>query len=173
MMKKNDALIVMDKSLHIPAKLFHGTDACFKIFDLAYKGSSTEWQNTLHGFFFTEMIGHALMFGNRILTCNLTIQKPLNIVLHKIFSIESQAGVIWEILSGEIVKPKRALKILNEEIGLGEIGDLYDTLHTDDAHEIMCRHGYDGIISNFGDGHLEYVAFGPDQIFIIDDFSRD
>ena len=75
------------------------------------------------------------MFGDRILSCELSITKPINIVLFQIFSIESQAAVIWEILSGEIVKPKKALAILNEEIGLGEIGDLFDSLHTNDAHE--------------------------------------
>src|SRR5690606_9688220 len=30
--------------------------------------------------------------------------------------------------------------------------------------EIMERDGFDGVISNFGDGNLEYIAFRPEQI---------
>lgn len=160
--------ITDDNSLYIPSKLYHGTDAQFQVFDLAYKGSNTEWRNTIHGFFFTELTEHAQMFGTRILTCKVSISKPINIVLYEIFSIESQAGVIWEILSGEFVKPKKALAILNEEIGLGEIGELFDTLHTEDSHDTMLKHGYDGMISHFGDDHLEYVAFEPNQIKILE-----
>ena len=72
--------------------------------------------------------------------------------------------MIWEILSGRGLTPKRALKKLNDEIGLGEIGDLFDTLHTQDAHDTVCGYGYDGMISHFGNDHLEYVAFYLPQI---------
>lgn len=152
---------------NIPKIVYHGTNAHFDFFDLSFKGSNTGWANTIHGFFFTENIDHAKMFGDNILTCEIEIVKPLNIVLHQIFSIESQAAVIFEALSDRVLSPKKALKRLNEDIGLGEIGDLFDTLHSEDAHRIIRKYGYDGIISHFGNDHLEYIAFDPKQIKII------
>lgn len=157
----------LDNSYFIPYIVYHGTNADFNAFDLKFKGNNTGMKNTIHCFFFSETLDHARMFGTRILKCELNIAKPINIELHTIFSIESQASAIWEILSGEILEPKKALETLNEEIGLGEIGDLYDNLHTEEAHQLIRTYGYDGMISHFGDNHLEYIAFDPQQINII------
>lgn len=153
-------------SLFIPPVLYHGTNADFSDFDLRFKGSNTQWHNTIHGFFFIDTLEHAQMFGDRILQCELKIVQPINIEIHAIFSIESQASVIWEILSGEILESKMALRTLNEEIGLGEIGDLYDCLHSEDGHDLMVHYGFDGMISHFGNDQLEYVAFAVEQIKI-------
>ncbi|MCT1531391.1 hypothetical protein M3B46_10315 [Sphingobacterium daejeonense] len=44
---------------------------------------------------------------------------------------------------------------------------MYDSLHNEDAHEIMIEAGYDGIISRLGDDEAEYVVFNASQINIL------
>jgi hypothetical protein len=148
-----------------PANLFyHGTNASFKDFDLSKKGSNTGYRNTVHGFFFADKIENALLFGQRIITAKLVFKNPIDLRLQSIFTIESQASVIWEILSGEILTNTQALNTLNEEIGLGEIGDLWEALNTEEANELLKERGFDSIISSLGNEQNEYTVFSADQI---------
>jgi len=70
-------------------------------------------------------------------------------------------------LTGEKLDSAKALQNIYDEISLGEIGELYDSLHNEDAHEIMIEAGYDGIISRLGDDEAEYVVFNASQINIL------
>lgn len=143
---------------------YHGTNADFANFDITMKGSNTEWSNTVHGFFFADKIENALLFGERVIKARLSLTNPIDLRLESIFSIQSQASTIWEILTGEILSNEEALYTLNEEIGLGELGDLWDALDTDDANAILVEKGYDGIISSLGNEQIEYIVFSVDQI---------
>lgn len=151
-----------------PTKVFyHGTHAFFETFEDQYRGSNTGWDNTLHGFFFADKEENALLFGDTIITANLDIRNPLDLRLHSIFSIESQASLIWEILTCEKLHNKVALETIYDEISLGEIAEMYDSLYSEDAHHMMETAGYDGIISDLGNEQNEYVAFNASQISIL------
>ncbi|WP_028297927.1 hypothetical protein [Olivibacter sitiensis] len=159
----------MNKHLAIDpdAVFYHGTEAYFDRFEDSYRGSNTAWDNTVHGFFFADKKENALLFGDTIFTVNLTIQNPIDLRLHSIFDEEDQAPIIWEILTGEKLNSATALQNIYHEISLGEIGEMYDCLHSEDAHELMIAAGYDGIISSLGDDELEYVVFRASQINIL------
>lgn len=155
----------MNNQALISDKIFyHGTNAVFTNFDISMKGSNTEWSNTVHGFFFADKIENALLFGERIIKARLSLKNPIDLRLESIFSIQSQASTIWEILTGEILSNEEALDTLNEEISLGELGDLWDALETEDANAILVEKGYDGIISSLGNDQIEYIVFTVDQI---------
>jgi len=159
----------MNKHLAIDhhAVFYHGTEAYFDTFEDSYRGSNTGWDNTVHGFFFADKKENALLFGDTIFTVNLTVKNPIDLRLHSIFNEENQASLIWEILTGEKLKSGAALKNISDEISLGEIGEMYDCLHNEDAHELMIAKGYDGIISSLGGDELEYVVFRASQINIL------
>lgn len=144
--------------------VFHGTNAEFDQFDLSKKGSNTEWINTVHGFFFCEKVEHAKLFGQRIIQAEITMKKAIDLRLTSIFTKEEQASVVVEAFSGEKLDNEAAMEWLNEEIGLGEIGDLYDMLDSEESHDLFVKAGYDSIISNLGDNNNEYVVFNPEQI---------
>ncbi|MGF7028113.1 MULTISPECIES: hypothetical protein [Sphingobacterium] len=146
---------------------YHGTDATFDKFDATFKGSNTGWDNTKHGFFFADKKENALLFGDILITAYLDIKNPIDLRLHSIFSLENQASLIWEILTGDQLEAKKALRKINREISLGEIGDLYDSLNSEDSHLMFEKAGYDGIISSLGDDHPEFVVFHTSQIEII------
>lgn len=44
---------------------------------------------------------------------------------------------------------------------------MYDSLNSDDAHEMMIAAGYDGIVSDLGNQQVEYVVFRAAQITIL------
>lgn len=159
----------MNKHLAIDpdAVFYHGTEAYFDTFEDSYRGSNTGWDNTVHGFFFADKKENALLFGDTIFTVNLTVNNPIDLRIHSIFNEENQASLIWEILTGEKLKSDTALKNIYDEISLGEIGEMYDCLNSEDAHELMIAAGYDGIISSLGDDELEYVVFRTSQINIL------
>src|SRR5690606_22837372 len=161
--------MVMNEKLKIdPQTIFyHGTDTFFEHFDEQYRGSNTGWDNTVHGFFFADKREHALLFGETVITAHLDIRDPLDLRLYSIFSVENQASLIWEILTGDKLDNKEALQTLYDEISLGEIADMYGSLHGEDAHLMMERAGYDGIVSDLGDEQSEYVAFNARQITIL------
>jgi hypothetical protein len=94
----------------------------------------------------------------------LSLKNPIDLRLESIFTIQSQASTIWEILTGEILSNEEALFTLNEEISLGELGDLRDALDTEDANAILVEKGYDGIISSLGNEQVEYIVFNVNQI---------
>lgn len=149
------------------ALFYHGTHAFFEHFDESFKGTNTAWDNTIHGFFFADKKENALLFGDTIITANLDVKNPLDLRLHSIFSDESQASLIWNVLTCEKIDNSTALKLINEEISLGEIRDMYDSLHSEGAHEMMITAGYDGIIADLGDEQVEYVVFHPSQITLL------
>ncbi|QDW27285.1 hypothetical protein FFJ24_021620 [Pedobacter sp. KBS0701] len=149
------------------AIFYHGTDAHFEYFDHSFKGSNTGYDNTVHGFFFADKIENAQLFGNTIITANLDIKNPLDLRLHSIFNDQSQASTIWKILSGETLTGRKALQTINDEIGLGEIHEMYDYLHNEDANDIMIAEGYDGILSSLGNEQIEYVVFSATQVTVL------
>ncbi|OYD43647.1 ADP-ribosyltransferase-containing protein [Sphingobacterium cellulitidis] len=149
------------------AVFYDGTHAFFERFEDSFKGSSTAWDNTVHGFFFADKRENALLFGDTIITANLDVRNPKDLRLHSIFSDGSQASTIWEILSGDRLDNATALQTIYDEISLGEIGEMYDSLNSEDAHEIMIAAGYDGIVSNLGNQQVEYVVFNASQITVL------
>jgi hypothetical protein len=161
-MKTNDSQL-FDNSV----PYFHGTDATFDKFDDLFKGSNTGWDNTKHGFFFADKKENALLFGNILITAYLDIQNPIDLRLHSIFSLENQASLIWEILTGDRLEARKALRKLNRDISLGEIEELYDSLDSEDCHQMLEEAGHDGIISSLGNDQPEFVVFNTSQIEII------
>lgn len=143
---------------------YHGTHAFFQRFEDTFKGSNTAWDNTVHGFFFADKKENALLFGDTVITAHLDIRNPIDLRLHSIFSDESQASTIWEILTGEKLDNATALQTIYDEISLGELGEMRDGLNSEDAHEIMIAAGYDGILSDLGNEQIEYVVFSTSQI---------
>ena len=154
--------------LEIPELLYHGSYYDFNEFDDRFKRSSTGWENTLHGFFFADKVENALLFGPRVYTAAVSISKPLDLRIHGIFSSMEQASVICEVVFDRTLKPRAALSLLNREIDLGEIADLYDALNTEEANAHFKKSGYDGIISDLGDYQNEYIAFNTSQIKILE-----
>jgi hypothetical protein len=146
---------------------YHGTHAFFERFEDTFRGSNTAWSNTVHGFFFADKKENALLFGDTVITARLDIRNPIDLRLHSIFDLPSQAPTIWEILTGERLGNASALQTIYEEISLGEIGDMYESLHTEDAHETMIRDGYDSIVSDLGNEQVEYVVVSASQIEVL------
>ena len=146
---------------------YHGTHAFFERFEDGFRGSNTAWDNTVHGFFFADKRENALLFGDTIITANLDIKNPIDLRQHSIFNDESQASTIWKILTGEKLDNGTALQTIYDEIGLGELGDMWDGLNNEDAHEMMLAAGYDGILSDLGGGQVEYVVFRASQITVL------
>ncbi|RDC54351.1 hypothetical protein DU508_21760 [Pedobacter chinensis] len=154
--------------LEIPEVLYHGSYYDFGEFDDRFRRSNTEWENTVHGFFFADKVENALLFGPRVYSAEVSITKPLDLRIHGIFSTLEQAPVICEIIFERKLQPRAALSLLNREIDLGEIADLYDALNTEEANAHFKKSGYDGIISDLGDYQNEYIAFNTSQIKILE-----
>lgn len=156
-----------------PLKVYHGTNHQFTHFDKAFKGRNTEWSNTRLGFFFLADKQLAINFteengnGNRIISAYLSIRKPLDLTIRGIFNQVEQAPLLVKILSDLDMSPRKALKFLEDEIGLGEVAEMYEAFYTQEAKDMMVAAGYDGVISEFGRDVLEYVAFEPEQILIL------
>lgn len=149
------------------AVFYHGTSTKFDQFDEQYKCTNTEWDNTVHGFFFADKKENAKLFGDTIVEAHLTVLNPIDLRLQSIFNEKSQASVIWEILSGQKLNDRKALNILIRDIGLGEVEEMYDLLNTKDANQAFVKAGYDGIISSLGNDEIEYAVFKPSQIEIL------
>ncbi|MEJ2881073.1 ADP-ribosyltransferase-containing protein [Pedobacter sp. GR22-6] len=154
--------------LEIPELLYHGSYYDFSEFDDRFKRSSTGWENTLHGFFFADKPENALLFGPKVYTAEVSISKPLDLRIHGIFSTLEQAPVLCEVIFERTLNPRAALSLLNREIDLGEIADMYDALNTEEANLAFRKAGYDGIVSDLGDYQNEYIAFNTSQIRILD-----
>lgn len=155
-----------------PLMVYHGTNQEFSVFDKSWQGSNTGWANTVFGFFFLANRQLALEFtqqngeGQRVISAYLSIKNPIDLTNAGIFSKHEQAQVIAEFLKGEECSLDEAMEFF-DELGLGEMGELYDALHTKEAKEFFIEKGYDGVISTFGGDHNEYIAFEPEQIRII------
>jgi hypothetical protein len=157
-----------------PLKVYHGTNQNFTQFSKDKQGSNTGMDNTKFGFFFIADRKLAANFtkknggGKIIITAYLSIKKPINISIHGIFNIKSQAPTIAKIIFGKDLSEDEAFELINDEIGLGELAEMRDELHSKSAKAIILKAGYDGMISDFGDDNLEYIAFEPEQIMIVD-----
>lgn len=159
---------LIDMKLDIPEPLYHGSYYDFNEFDDRFRRSNTEWDNTIHGFFFADKVENALLFGPRIYTVMVSIQKPLDLRIHGIFTNLEQAPLLCDVLFDRKFHSKvAALSMLDREIGLGEVAEMFDMFNSEDAKSRFRSAGYDGIISNLGDSQNEYVAFNISQIKIM------
>lgn len=153
-----------------PLKVYHGTNAQFTEFSRGMVGSNTGMDNTGLGFFFiadrqlADDFAQETSGGDRIIEAYLSIQKPMMLTSKDVFSNAEQAPTLYEIFSGERLSPDEALEAINDEIGLGEFGDIAEAMNSQEARDILERDGYDGVVAEFGRGVLEYVAFRPEQI---------
>jgi len=118
-------------------------------------------------FFFADKVENALLFGPRVYSATVSITKPLDLRIHGVFSTLDHTPVICEIAFGRTLRPRAALSLLNREIDLGEIAELFDTLNTQEANDVFKKAGYDGIVSDLGDYQNEYIAFSTEQIKIL------
>ena len=166
----------------VSTPVYHGTLENFEAFDTAKAGSNSGWANARFGTFFLDDPKMASEFpeltrkpgDNRpvnLKTATIDLKNPLDLTLEGIFTKAEQAPLIVEILGGEKgMSPEAALESLNETIGLGEIGDLYEALYSDIANKQLIEDaGYDGIISQYGKDDTgcpikEYVVFDPKNI---------
>lgn len=173
-----ESLHIFDKSC-TPDIYYHSTTKTFTEFDFSKRGENTEEENTIHGFCFANLDSIDLLrkhnpdtFGDILYKVRLDVKNPINLIRENIFTDLTQASTIYEILTYEKTSNVAALKFLNEEIGLGEIDDLYDQLHSNKGNEIIQRNGYDSIISNLGSEQTsqtnkEIIVFNSKQIQIL------
>ncbi len=161
-----------------PLRVYHGTFAQFDEFDLKHVGENTGASDTPLGFFFIADSELARQFAidtagidrrdesPRVIEAYLSIKKPMRLNREAFFGDEAQAATLYEIFTGEQLPPKEALEWINEEIGLGEWYDVRESVT--EGRDILIRDGFDGVISEFGAGNLEYVVFDPAQIRVMD-----
>lgn len=154
-----------------PLVVYHGTDKKFTEFSKEKIGSNTGWDNSRLGFFFIADRGLASNFaketsgGGEIVEAYLSIQKPLDMTQEGIFSNREQAPTLSEIFFGDrISDPDEALEAINDEIDIGNFSEVFEAFVDEGNREILARDGYDGMVSNFGAGNIEYIAFNPEQI---------
>jgi ADP-Ribosyltransferase in polyvalent proteins len=163
---------------------YHGTLNDFDEFSTKYAGVNTGWKNAGFGIFFSDAKRLAMNFAEdtrpagdtrsvRVKEVSLDLKNPLDLTIQGIFNKKEQAPLIVEILGGRKMLPDDALASLNEEVGLGELPDLYEGIYADIANKkIIQNAGYDGIVSEFGrddagDVIKEYVVFEPSQIKLV------
>jgi len=158
---------------------YHGTLADFEVFDHKQKGSNTEAADTSWGFFFLkgddksyipDFIEKTRPKGDeremKIKEVYLSVANPIDLRQSAVFSNEDQAPLLYEIMTGEkITDSKEALEWIDENIGIAEIMEFEDLLFNDPEYlDLIKEAGYDGVVSDFGKGVSEYVAFEPFQI---------
>lgn len=159
---------IVDKSGY-PIKVYHATNQDFNEFDLNKKGSNTGSVNTVHGIFFTDKKENTTQFGERVIEAYIFMKKPLDMRFSGVFNNINQASDIVEIIFGKQLAPNKALKFLDENVGLGEIYEFVEELNTDNAHKLLVKKGYDGIISDMGNHENEYIVFDTKQILQINE----
>lgn len=167
-MSNNPSFVLTDNGL--PRTFYHGTPVSFSEFEDSYRGTNTGMENAILGFFFTDNVDVAKTFSGDegfVIAVHLRMTKTLDLRTQSIFSKEDQASLIYQVMSGEALSPSSALEALNEEVGLGEIDDLKNALYEEEARLMMINEGYDSVVSDLGNGHVEYVVFNPEQIFIV------
>ncbi len=157
-----------------PMVMYHGTNQEFDVFDKIRLGDNTGRDNASMGFFFIPDAQRAREFakengeGEILIGSYLNIRNPIDLTIQGIFNTPHQASVLVDILSGSRMIPSRALRWLNDNIGLGELQDMQEAIYNTTAKAMMENRGFDGIISSFGTEDskdiLEYVAFEPTQI---------
>lgn len=162
-----------------PLTVYHGTDKAFESFSLDQLGRNTGFENTQLGFYFVadktvaEHFASETSGGTNVVQAYLRIQKPLDLTIQGIFNNKDQAPTLWEAISQERLSPDQALESINEEIGLGEVAEMYEVLSSPQFKQIAQRDGYDGVISDFGAGYLQYCVFDATQIKVVAHLSHD
>ncbi len=158
----------------LPDIYFHGTKESFTEFCPTKKGENTSYNNTNQGFFFANEQGlnrikkdNPDTFGEVTLSVRLNVKNPVNLSIQSIFTNVDQASIIWESISQEKETNEVALAQLNENIGMGEISELFDHFNSEHFLKTIKESGYDGIVSEMGDRQLQYIAFEPSQIQIL------
>lgn len=145
--------------------LYHGTNTDFNQFSLKYLGQNTQWHNCQRGIHFTTDIGMAQLFGEKVLECQVVLNKALN--LDEVFNSADQAADIVNIIFREnISDPDEALDFIDESIGLGEYMEFMDAFNSQDNLNKFKERGYDHIISRFSRDKVEYCVFEPSKITI-------
>jgi hypothetical protein len=156
--------------------------ATFDTFDNAKAGSNSGWANASFGTFFLDDPRRAYEFPEltrepgdhrpvNLKAATINLKNPLDLTLEGIFNKAQQSPLIVELLGGEKgMAPEGALEYLNDNIGLGELGELHDTLYGDVRNKKRMEDaGHDGIISQYGkndEGNIikEYVVFDTKNI---------
>lgn len=161
--------------------VYHGTLEQFDTFSEEKAGSNTGWKNARFGTFFIDDPARAKAFVEENKTpgddrtaivkqARIDFKNPIDLTPQGIFTKAKQAPTVVRLLGGEEMSPREALEYLNDNIGLGEMGDLHDALYGDVANKELIRQaGHDGIISQFGkddEGNTikEYCVFNTEQI---------
>lgn len=160
--------------------VYHGTLAEFDNFDAGNAGSNTEWKNAKFGTFFLDDATKAKEFpdlarmpgDNRPVNVKevyIDLKNPIDLTTQGIFNNEKQAPTLLKILGTEdgkpITNPKKALKYLNDNVDLGNYSEMMDEIYANIKNKkIMQDAGFDGIISDYGDGITEKVVFDTAQI---------
>lgn len=170
--------------LIIPEVLYHATLAQFEKFDNAKVGENTQWDNAMFGHFFIEDPARATKFAEdtrpqgdvrpaSLKKVKINVANTLDLTMSGIFTNEKQAPLLYKIFTGEqIGSGKEALEFFDENIGLGEVADMFDGLYTLANKEIFKNAGYDSIVSDFGKGEdgvqiKEYVVFDAENIEVL------
>ena len=165
--------------------LYHATRTSFDRFDVSMAGSNTGWPNASFGVFFSDNKAAVLEFAEKtyaagderpvqLKAARVTLRNPLDLTIEGIFSKAAQAPLIVKMLGGDDLSPDEALAYLNENIDLGNLPDMYEEIYRNlDNKPLMQEHGYDGIVSQFGQDEggetiKEYVAFDNAQIEAIE-----
>ncbi|MFS4474712.1 hypothetical protein [Chryseobacterium sp. T20] len=150
----------------ITKTLYHGTNSDFNEFSLGYLGQNTDRDNCLRGIHFTEEIGIAQLFGEKVYECEVHLKKCLN--LDDVFGCADQAPDIVNIVFEEnISDPDEALEFIDESIGLGEYLEFMDAFDNQDILRSFKERGYDHIIAGFARDKVEYCIFDPANISIL------
>lgn len=150
-------------TLHTDQIFYHGTNSNFSYFNPNSIGRNTP-EMSISGFYFTDCIQTAKLFGERIIKAKLVLSKTIDIRRTSLFNLECQASDIWEICSGEVLTNQEALNEINDKIGLGEIAEFIDILQSEEALSLLIEKGYDSIIKGFLDDKTEYIVLSRDQI---------
>lgn len=129
--------------------------------DFQMDNRNTNHFDKSHGFFFSDK---NLLQG---IKARVDLRNPIDLTLNGIFNKTQQAAFIWEVLMDERIENQMALQKLNDEIGLGEIGDVWGQLNSKDTVEKIKQNGYDGIISDITRDSLEYIVFRPEQFQLL------
>lgn len=169
-----------------PLLVYHGTNKVFDKFSKEFKGVNTGdtplGYNTKSGFFFLDDKTKAQSFtqafgdGSIIVEAVLNLKKPLDITIYGLVTKKEQALDILRVMMSDeetmldegVETDEDALNWLNDNLTPWKIGEFLATLTSEESVERFKELGYDGAISDFGGSILEYIAFEPESIRILD-----
>ena len=145
-------------------RLYHGTSTVFKEFSLEHATSNSGWADSARGIYMTDEIGTAQIFENIVMECNVSLGKELD--LKGLFNKPDQAVDIVKILYQEDLSKDEALEFLDENIGLGEVGDINDAFSDRAIIEKFMKLGYTHTLGRFSDDKDQYCIFSHKSIKI-------